>query len=304
MSNIIQRSSYESDLLPIINKWEGDNLKLYDPLYPKICEVEKSSNAFEVDGVLMGMSTLQNKPEGEALKYDTSRQMYTPRYQHLTYALGFKITMEMQQDGSDMKNASRFTRMLVKAASQSKDILAANVFNNGYVSGKTQDGGDGVILFSASHPSPVGNQSNTIAVAADFSEASVESLYIQIRKAVDDRGIHANILPRKLVTAVDLEPDVSRLLDNSDRPATADRDINFINRSGMIPERVSSPFLTDTDQFTILTDVMEGIKFYDRLDLPIDSDNHFDTKNASFSKVIRCSVGWTNWRGAYASPGA
>lgn len=302
MSNLIQRSSFQSDLLPIINKWEGDNLKLYEPLYPRICEVESSDQAFEVDGVLMGMSTLQNKPEGEALKYDTSRQMYTPRYNHLTYALGFKITMEMQQDGSAMKNAKRFTAMLVKAASQSKDILAANILNNAYVSGKIMDGGDGVILASNAHPSPYGNQSNIIT-AADLSEASLETMYIAIRRAVDDRGIHANLLPRKLVVEVGQEPEAHRILKSAQRYATADNDANFVKDAGIIPEVVTSPFLTDLDQFSVLTDVMGGIKFIERVDMPIDSDNEFDTKNASFSKVIRVSTGWTNWRGAYFSAG-
>ena len=302
--SLIQRSSFQSDLLPIIRKWEGDNLKVYDSLVPKIMEEEASNSAFEVDGVLMGMSVLQNKDEGAPLKYDTSRQMYTPRFNHLTYALGFKISMEMQMDGSAMKNANRFTKMLVKAASQTKDILAANVLNNGYTSGKTQDGGDGVILFSASHPSPVGVQSNTIASNADLSEASIETLFIQIRNALDDRGIHANIMPRKIVANVALEPELNRILGNPDRPATADRDINYINRSGMFPQgHVTSPFLTDLDQFVILTDVMEGLKFFNRADLAIDSDNEFDTKNAAFSKIIRCSTGWVNWRAAYASPG-
>lgn len=303
MSNLIQRSSFQSDLLPIINKWEGDAYKLYPALYPLICEVEKSNQAFEVDGVMMGMSTLQNKPEGEALKYDTARQMYTPRYTHLTYALGFKITMEMQMDGSAMRNASRFTKMLVKAAAQSKDILAANIYNNGYVSGKTMDGGDGVILFSASHPSPYGNQSNTIASNADLSEAALESVYLQIRRAVDDRGIHANIMPRKLVVHTDLGPEAHRILKTDKRYQTADNDANFLRDAGIIPEVVTSPFLTDTDQFTVLTDVMDGLKFVERADLPIDSDNEFDTKNAAYSKIIRCCTGWTNWRGAYASPG-
>lgn len=304
MAQTINRSSFQSDLLPIIRKWEGDNLKVYDPLYPKICEVESSNSAFEVDGVMMGMSTLQVKDEGSALRYDTSRQMYTPRYTHLTYALGFKITMEMQQDGSDMKNASRFTKMLTKAAAQSKDILAANVLNNGYVSGKVQDGGDGVILFSASHPSPVGLQSNTIAVAADLSEAAVESLYTQIRNALDDRGIHANIMPRKLVINVAQDPDAHRLFRSEKRVATADNDANFVKDKGIIPEIVSSPFLTDLDQWTILTDVMDGIKFFERYESPIDSDNEFDTKNAAYSKIIRVSTGFTNWRGAFASAGA
>lgn len=303
MSNLIQRSSFQSDLLPIIRKWEGDDLKMYPALAPRIMDVIKSDAAFEVFGVMMGMSTLQVKGEGEALKYDTSRQMYTPRFNPLTYALGFKISMEMQQDGSAMRNAQRFTKMLTKAAMQSKDILAARPINEGYTAGKVQDGGDGQILFSANHPSPVGVQSNTISTPADLSEAALESLFLQIRRAVDDRGIRANIMPRKLVIHTDLVPEAHRILQSDKRYGTADNDANYLKDAGIYPEVVASPFFTDTDQFTVLTDVMDGLVFIDRMDMAIDSDNEFDTKNASFSKIIRCDAGWVNWRGAYASPG-
>src|SRR6266568_5032824 len=137
MSSPIMRSSFQSDLLPIINAWHGDDLKLQEDLVPKIMEVESSKNAFEVDGVLVGMGTMLKKGEGETLKYDTSRQMYTPRFTHDTWALGFKITMEMMQDGRAFKEARRFTKMLVKARAETRNILAANVLNNGYTSGKT-----------------------------------------------------------------------------------------------------------------------------------------------------------------------
>ncbi len=304
MSGTIQRSSFQSAVLPFINKWEGDELKRHDPLYSKICEVSKDDSAHVVDGVLAGMGTLQRKPEGQALNFDTSKQVYTPRYTHLTYALGFRITMEMIQDGKDLSNAQRFTRMLVKAAAETKDILAANVYNNGYTSGYTMDGGDGVILFSASHPTVYGNQSNTISSNADLSEASIETLYFQVRNARDDRGLFANLKPRKLIVNVGQEAEAKRILNSALRVATADNDLNFIKESNMFPEGiVASPYISDTDAFYFLTDVMDGIKFIERADLPIDSDNEFDTKNASYSKIIRCSQGWTNWRGAYASPG-
>ena len=299
----IQRSSFQSDLLPIVRKWEGDNLKEHDSLVPKICTVEKSDSAHEVDGVIGGMGSLQVKGEGQALNYDTAKQLYTPRYTHLTYGLGFKITMEMQQDGTAFKNAKRFTNMLVKATNVTKDTLAANVLNNGYTSGYTMDGGDGVILFSASHPSLAGNQTNIIT-AADLSEASLETMYIAVRNAKDPRGLRINIRPVKLVVNVAQEPEAARITMSTKRVAVADNDLNFTKDSGMLPGGiVASPYITDTDAFYMITDIMDGLKFHDRVDLPIDSDNEFDTKNASYSKIIRCSVGWTDFRGVFGSAG-
>lgn len=305
MSSPIMRSSFQSDLLPIINDWHGDDLKLQEDLVSKIMEIEASNNAFEVEGVLSGMSTLQRKDEGEALKHDTSRQMYTPRFTHDTWALGFKITMEMMQDGKAMKEARRFTKMLAKAEAETKNILAANVVNNGYTSGVTQDGGDGVILFSASHPSVIGNQSNTITSNAALSEAALEALCIQIRNNKDDRGIRTNIKPRKILVNVALEPQLNRILNSNLRVGTTNNDLNYLKESGMFPDGiVASPYFTSLTQYVIVTDVMDGLKFYNRYSSGIESDNEFDTKNAAFSKIMRVSTGWINYRAAFGAAGA
>ncbi|HEY3526014.1 MAG TPA: hypothetical protein VGK47_07450, partial [Nitrososphaeraceae archaeon] len=71
MATPIMRSSFHSDLLPIINKWHGDDLKTHEDFVSQILEVEKSDSAFEVHGMMVGMSTLQSLQENERLKYDS-----------------------------------------------------------------------------------------------------------------------------------------------------------------------------------------------------------------------------------------
>lgn len=305
MSSPIMRSSFQSDLLPIINSWHGDDLKLQEDLVSKIMEVEKSDNAFEVYGVLTGMSTMVKKPEGQTFTFDSSRQAYTPRFTHDTWALGFKISMEMMQDGKAFKEARRFTKMLAKAEAETRNILAANVINNGASSSFLQDGGDNVALFSASHPAYASTQSNVISVNAALSEASLESLCIQIKNATDLRGLRANIKPRKIVVNVALEPTLNRILHSTKRVGTTNNDINYLKDSGMFPEGiVATPYISSLTQYTVLTDVMDGLMFLDRYSSGVESDNEFDTKNAAYSKVMRVSTGWINWLGAYEAAGA
>ena len=305
MSSPIMRSSFESDLLPIINDWHGDDLKMQEDLVPKLLEVEKSDGAFEVEGMMVGMSTMQKKGEGETLKNDTSRQLFTPRFTHDTWALGFQITMEMMQDGKTFKEARRFTKMLAKAEAETRNILAALVINNGAVSTVTQDGGDQVCLFSNAHPSLVGNQSNVITTNVALSEAALETLTIQIRNALDLRGIRANLKPRKLVINSALGPQAYRILNSDKRVGTTNNDPNYIRETGTFPEGIlETPYITSLTQYTVMTDVMDGLKFYDRFTSGIESDNQFDTKNAAFSKVMRLSTGWINFLAAFNAAGA
>jgi hypothetical protein len=305
MTTPIMRSSFQSDLLPIINDWHGDDIKLQEDIVPELCEVKPSDQAFEVEGMLMGMSLFVKKGEGQALSYDTSKQLYTPRFTHDTWALGFQITMEMMQDAKAFKEARRFTKMLAKAEKETKNILAANLINNGTNSSYTQDGGDAVSLFSASHPTPVGNQSNVITTNATLSEASLESLSIQIMNAEDMRGIRANIKPRKIVANVQLQPLLHRILKSNLRVGTTNNDPNYIREVGMFPEGAfTTPYITSLTQYAILTDVMDGLTWYDRYESAIEMDNVFDTKNAAYSKVFRASNGWINFLCAYNAAGA
>jgi len=300
--SLINVSSFQSDLKPIVKKWFGDSYKDHPQLFSQFMQVESSTDAFDVDAVITGMGTLQRKDEGNSLTFDSSRQEYTPRYTHLTYSLGFIITKEMMQDGKAMKNAKRFTDQLKRSAMQTKEILGHNILNYAYTSGYTQDGGDGVILASAAHPSRAGNQSNIIT-AADLSEASLEQMYINIRKATDNRGLKINLLPKKLVIPVELLPDAERILGSNGRVATADNDLNFIKGVLGINDIVASPYLTDVDQFQIITDSPDGLKFKVRQDMEIDTDNDFLTKNAQFSVDMRTSAGWSDFRGVFLSAG-
>lgn len=306
MSNIITRANFPSDVgLLVIKKWFGDAYKNYEPHYPKFMQVEKSTDAYDVDAVITGMGTLQVKDETEALSFDHSKQEYTPRYLHVTYALGFKISMEMMEDGKAMKNAEKFTRMLKKAHLHSKDIVAAQIINRATTSGATMDGGDGVVLASASHPTASGNQSNLLSGNSDISEAAIEAMRLQVRQARDARNLRIDLKPKALLIPQDLEADARRICESNLRVDVADNDLNFIKSSNMFPGGIIvNPYLTDTDAWGIVTDCEDGLKFKNRKEATIVADNVFDTQNACYALLARFVAGWSDFRGYYHSSGS
>jgi hypothetical protein len=76
--------------------------------------------------------------------------------------------------------------MLAFSFRQTKENVAANVYNRAFNTSYT--GGDGKALLVTDHPSLSGNQSNTLATAADMSEASLEDMCVQVMNATNSRA--------------------------------------------------------------------------------------------------------------------
>ena len=205
-------------------------------------------------------------------------------------------------------------RGLARAMANTKQVKAADVFNNGF---STSDvGGDGQPMFSASHPTmSAGNQSNTFG-ATDLSEAALESGLIQISKAKDDRGILIGLQAKSLHVPSDLAFTADQILNSTMsttigvNPTTAANgatnvnDINSIRNQGLIPGGffVNRRF-TDTDAWFIKTDCPNGTKMFVRAPLQTKMEPDFDTGNLRFKARERYSFGWSDWRGFYGSSG-
>jgi hypothetical protein len=268
-------------------------------------EVEVAdARAYQVDALVSTMAPMQEKDEGSPLTIDSSRQGITPRYVHLTYALGYIITMEMMEDGDAFKNAKRFTKMLKRSAMLTKEILAANVYNNAFASGTTMSGGDGVCLCSTAHPTRSGNQSNIISTGSvDISEAALEQITIDIKNMKDDRGNRIMARPKNLIVSVNDEPNAHRILRSNLQSFSMDNNLNYLKQTGSIQDIIANPYLTASHAFFVTTDVENGPKMLVRKEAEIDDGNDFETKNNKFSAVMRLSTGWSDFRGVIGSNG-
>jgi hypothetical protein len=149
-----------------------------------------------------------------------------------------------------------------------------------------------------------GTWSNTLATAADISEAALEQAVIDIEGFTDDRGLIIAARPKSLIVPRQLEFEVQRILKADGRVSTDLNDPNVLKMMGSIPTVVVNHYLTDTDAWFIRTDVPEGMKYFERDADSFDMDNDFDTDNAKYKARSRYSFGWSDARGIYGSPGA
>jgi Mu-like prophage major head subunit gpT len=308
MSGVITTSSFAKSLWPGVNTWFGQAYAEYPVEWDKLFEKNTSRRAFEEDVGTSGLGLAVVKDQAGGITYDSMRQGFTSRYNHVTYGLGFIVTREAFDDDQYDVVAKKKAQALAFSMRQTKEIIGANVYNRAFNTSYT--GGDGATLIacaaggSATAPNVAGGTyTNGPSAAVDLSEAALEQACIDIAGFTNDRGLKIAVRPRKLIIPKELMFEASRILKTEGRVGTDLNDINAVKNMGLIPETIVNHYLTDTDAWFILTDVKDGLKYFERRADEFTMDEDFDTENAKYKATARYSFGFTDRRGIYGSPG-
>jgi hypothetical protein len=299
----ISRAQLVKELEPGLNALFGLEYKQYANEHSEIFDTESSDRAFEEEVMLSGFANAAVKPEGQGVQFDDAQETFTARYTNETIALAFAITEEAIEDNLYDRLASRYTKALARSMANTKQVKAAAVLNNGF--NNVYAGGDGVALMSAAHPTLSGSFRNTLAVAADLNETSLEQSLIDIAALTDERGLKIAARGMKMIIPSELQFTADRLMKSEGRTGTADNDINAIKNMGMIPQGyVVNHYLTAAKKWFIKTDVPNGLKHFVRSPIKTSMEGDFDTGNVRYKARERYVFGVSDYRGVFASPGA
>ena len=304
----INRASIAKELLPGLNAVFGMEYGEVNNELEPLFEIENSDRAFEEEVLFTSFGSAPVKGEGASVSYDDAQESYTARYTAETVALAFAVTEEAMEDNLYDTFAKLRAKGLARAMANTKQVKAANVFNNGF----TDTIGDATAFFNTSHPT-VGDgvQSNLIA-ASDISEATLETALTNVQKIKDDRGILIGASAVSLHIPVDSWAIADRILSSPGNTQAsggqaANPNINAINavrHLGMLPEgyHINRRF-TDTTSWFVKTDVPNGTKMFVRSPLQTKMEPDFDTGNLRFKARERYSFGVSDWRGWAGSRG-
>ena len=303
----ISRQQLVKELEPGLNALFGLEYKRYDSENEEIYAKETSDRAFEEEVMLSGFANAYVKPEGSAVAFDNAQETYTARYTNETVALAFALTEEAMEDNSYDRLASRYTKALARSMANAKQIKSATPLNQGLpgiAAANAFQSGDNVNLFSTAHPTIAGTVSNTLATQADLNETSLEQSMIDIAGMTDERGLKIAARGMKMIVPSENQFNAERLLKSQGRTGTADNDINALKNMGMVPEgyRVNH-YLTDVDSFYIITDVPNGMKYFERLPIQTKMEGDFSTGNVRYKARERYSFGVSDYRGIFGVEG-
>jgi len=305
MPGIINTGTLPKALWPGINAWWGAYYKEHPEECRDLFEFNSSNQNYEEDVQNTGFGLAPVKTEGGGIQYDDVTQGIVSRYTNIVYGLGFIVTREEIEDNLYMKVAKSRTKSLAFSIRQTKENVGANVYNRAFNTNFTMDPGDGQPLISTAHTSRAGAWSNQLNPNADFSEAALEDLTIQIMGATDDRGLKISLMAQSLHIPRQLYYEAIRVLESVLQNDTANNATNAVRNSPMVPGgAIVNHYFTDTDAWFLRTNCPDGMKAFQRRETQFTEDNDFDTENAKYKATERYVFGWTDPRGIYGTAGS
>jgi len=296
---VITTGSNPKLLWPGVHQIWGAKYEEHQKEYPDLFDVKTSSQAYEEDVELTGLGLAPIKKQGAPVYFDDSEQGTVTRYTHAAIALGYIITKENIMDNLYMSMSARYVAALAFSFNQTKENIAANVFNRGF--NVAYPGGDAVAMLSASHPTKNGLQSNILPISAELSEQSLEDLCIQIMNTKDSRGLNISLMPKSLHVPTAQAYEAQRILKSQLQNDTANNALNALKETGAIPKLRVSHYFSDTGAYFIRTNCPSGMCMFQRAPIEFTQDNDFDTENDKSKAYERYSVGFTDFRGVFGT---
>lgn len=301
MSVPMSRSLFPRELVPGLHARFGMDYKDWPEEWSKIFEKNTSNRAFEEELTMSGFGYAPVKREGAPIEYDSAREGWVARYVHDNISLAYALTEEALDDNLYDSLSRRYSRLLARSMRHTKEVRGAAILN--HATDTNYLGGDGKPLIASDHPLiNGGTYSNRLD--ADFSEASLEQIIIQLHGAVDDRGLRIVIQEDQLIIPKELAFVAERILANEMRAGTADNDISAIKSLGFFKKGVIiNHYLTDPDAYFLQTTAEDGLKYFQRKALRTRTKEDWETGSMHFGVSERYSFGWTNPRAVFGVMG-
>lgn len=306
MAAVITRSNHPDALWPGVLEWFGLNYEEFPDIYTQIFDRVEGSLATERLIEATGFGLARVKTESSPVTYDADGEGYATLATPSVLGLGYQVTREELEDNLYTEVSMPRAEQLAFSMHTTIELIHANIFLNGFSGSYVY--GDGQPLFSASHPTKSGSQSNLPTVNADFSEASLEDMIKRVYLAQNSRGLQISLRPRKLIFSAADMFNGTRVLESQLRTSTANNDINAIKQMGLIPEgAVVNPYLgvETTQAWYMQTSVQKnkGMLSIWRRDPELERDNEFDTENCKAKVTARFTASIADWRSVFGAQG-
>lgn len=271
--------------------------------WPKIFRQTTSNMALERRAAMRYLGLAQLKQEGAPTSFDNQAgERFVYNAEHNEIGLGYAITRKAIDDNLYKSEFGPSNDGLMESFKETEEMYGANIFNTGTTFNGTV-GGDGVALFSASHPTDTVAISNIANPAVGLNETTLLNSGIAIRTTwIDNAGLKIHARAKKYVVPPQLEPIAIRLQRSELRPGTATNDVNAIQymNESFKEGYVVWDYLTSAFAWFTLTN-HEGLILFNRKPFEMDMSVEFTTDNLLVKGYQRYVFSYYDWRSVWGS---
>lgn len=297
---VMTRAQFADNFNPAFEEVFFLNLGEKDAQLSKLFNMRTMKQQYMDVAHVAGMGLMTTKAEGEEMDVDELIQGLDTRVTPVTYAKQWRITKEAIAD--ERHNIfGQISAEVGKSMRGTRETDGANIFNNGFDSNFTANGGDSLELFSLVHPLTDGStQRNELSTPADLSATTLEQAMIDIAATNYDSGLKMGLRPARLVVPPSLRWTAQILLQSIQDPDSANNAINPAKNLGL--ELVVNDYLTDSNAWFIQCDD-HYLNWYDRTMPDFNSWEDGGTMDLRYSVDARWTRTWLSPWGLFGSPG-
>lgn len=286
----------------------GYTRKSSEQLWKRLAKVKTSKRSYEESAYYAGLGLARTKPEGQDIAYDEMVQGPTKRWRHVTYGLGVRMTEELIEDALYDDLPTEFESIsteLGASINETLEVLVHDIINSG-TGTSTHTDGLGVAIFSTGKARLRGGTwDNLLSPAADLSATSLQAALDTFENTRDDTGKIQIIRAKEIWVNQANAWKAKELLNSTYDPESANNAVNTIKERNL--QLVVSPFLTDTDAFTLVAEPPNsnsGLIAFMRRKATFAQDGDFNSGDALFKGTFRFSVEINKASNLFHSAGA
>jgi len=291
--------------LAILERVVHMNHERWPSQIPAVFSMESTDQPFRNYTGVSGLGTFSEVAESGLAPEDAVRQLYDKKLTPLKYMKALVHSREtMDDDKFNIFNKKNI--QLADSFGQSKDILAADLFNQGDTnSAALYLAADGENIFDTAHLIDSAGTGDNLLTGADLSVTSLQSAFTLLRRTKDDRGLPMMMKGNKLIVPMELEFKAAQLVKSVDDSSTTDRATSsFVdqNYTYMVWD-----YLTDASAWGVrsnFADKTEGWIWLTRQSMDLNSDVDIRTESLVTVASERFAYGCVDWRGFVKNPGA
>lgn len=307
-------NSFANHLAPKVRYLVGLNFKDYAAFYSKFFNVESTDYRYEDALHAAGIPPAVARNEGDPTPFFDPFEGTTMRLALQQFAIGVQVSKELWDDERYKAEGAirKASNALSKSMTQRVELVAADVFNNGFSAAGTAGSYptiDGVGLFNTQHKKLIGPNAqyettgsigNRPATDVDFSYTALRAAMLQIKQWTDDRGYKIMATPTRLIHPDSMDYDLKEFFSSGMAPWTANNLTVNVHQNELQLE--SWPFLTDDDAWFIQCAEHE-LKFVWRERPTFDSYDDKNTRSAKFAAFMRFGILPLHYIGVWGTAG-